>query len=94
MSSKGLFHNDDPFDHPLPILLLELGSAILMMAILRRILKPLHQPRFVAEMLTGILLGPSILQHFNGGHFYKKVFTFRQSQLMHFMEYLSYGIYG
>ncbi|XP_028066348.1 cation/H(+) antiporter 14-like, partial [Camellia sinensis] len=110
VSSKGLFHNDDPFDHPLPILLLELGSAILMMAILRRILKPLHQPRFIAEMLPILfninqhmtiapnidtyLDSPSILQHFNGGHFYKKLFTFRQSQLMHFMEYLSYGIYG
>ncbi|CAL5350955.1 unnamed protein product [Camellia sinensis] len=94
VSSEGLFQNDDPLKHPLPTLLLQLGTAIVLTTILHHILKPLHQPRFVAEMLAGILLGPSILQHLDWAGFYGNMFSFKQTKLMRLLEYISLGMYG
>ncbi|KAL7195597.1 hypothetical protein ACSBR1_035763 [Camellia fascicularis] len=94
LSSTGLFQNDDVFKHPLPILLLQIGTSLLMTTVLHYILKPFNQPRFVAEMLTGILLGPSIFRHIETGGLYQKLFELKPKKVMRLLEYICFGMYG
>ena len=45
----------------LPHILFVLGAVILLGRALARLLRPLHQPPVIGEVLAGILLGPSLL---------------------------------
>ena len=45
----------------LPHILFVLGAVIVVGRVLGRILRPLHQPPVIGEVLAGILLGPSLL---------------------------------
>ncbi|KAL7252078.1 hypothetical protein ACSBR1_013848 [Camellia fascicularis] len=88
--SKGLFRkNELTLTYPIPLLLLQLGLAIILSATMRYFLKPLKQPRFVADMLTGILLGPSMFKLVGLGELYESLHTINQSTLMGFLEIFS-----
>lgn len=45
----------------LPVFMLQLSSIIFLSRLLMAFLKPIRQPRFVSEILAGIVLGPSML---------------------------------
>ncbi|XVF73575.1 hypothetical protein PTKIN_Ptkin12aG0213000 [Pterospermum kingtungense] len=51
----------NPLLQLLPNFMLQLGIIILLTRVFMFILKPVHQPRFVSEILVGIVLGPSLL---------------------------------
>ncbi|CAO2822249.1 unnamed protein product [Amaranthus hypochondriacus] len=60
-SSDGIIQGDNPLHFAFPLLLIQ---TILILAITRPLallLKPLRQPKVIAEILGGILLGPSAL---------------------------------
>ncbi len=46
---------------PLAILLAQIGAVLILGSVLARSLRPLGQPRVIAEILAGIVLGPSLL---------------------------------
>lgn len=50
--SKGLFRTDNPLKYPLPLLMLQLGTVIIISTAFQRLLRPLKQPRFVSDMLV------------------------------------------
>ncbi|KAK8986816.1 hypothetical protein V6N11_037742 [Hibiscus sabdariffa] len=60
-TSNGIFQGDNPLDFALPLLILQICLVVLLTRGLAVLLSPLRQPRVVAEIIGGILLGPSVL---------------------------------
>uniref|UniRef100_A0A0D3G722 Cation/H+ exchanger transmembrane domain-containing protein n=1 Tax=Oryza barthii TaxID=65489 RepID=A0A0D3G722_9ORYZ len=61
MASDGMWQGENPLDFALPLPALQVAVILVITQGLALALKPLHQPRVVAEILGGILLGPSAL---------------------------------
>ncbi|WRX17304.1 Cation/H+ exchanger - like 10 [Theobroma cacao] len=60
-TSNGLFQGDNPLDYALPLAILQICLVVALTRILAFLLRPLRQPRVIAEIVGGILLGPSAL---------------------------------
>ncbi|KAJ3696990.1 hypothetical protein LUZ61_000695 [Rhynchospora tenuis] len=62
VTSQGLWQGDDPLHFALPLLILQTCIVIVFTRTLHvLIFKPLKQPRVIAEIIGGILLGPSAI---------------------------------
>lgn len=59
--SNGVFQGDNPLDFALPLAILQICLVLVVSRGLAYLLKPLRQPRVIAEIIGGILLGPSAL---------------------------------
>ncbi|KAI3468658.1 hypothetical protein Pfo_025321 [Paulownia fortunei] len=60
-TSNGVFQGDDPLHFALPLLIIQTCLVVVLTRVLAYLLKPLRQPRVVAEIIGGIILGPSAL---------------------------------
>ncbi|XP_057802721.1 cation/H(+) antiporter 18-like [Salvia miltiorrhiza] len=60
-TSNGVFQGDDPLDFALPLLILQICLVVVLTRVLAYLLRPLRQPRVIAEIIGGIILGPSVL---------------------------------
>ncbi|XP_054810389.1 cation/H(+) antiporter 18-like isoform X2 [Prosopis cineraria] len=60
-TSNGGFQGDNPLDYALSLAILQICLVVLVTRGLAYLLKPLRQPRVIAEIVGGILLGPSAL---------------------------------
>ncbi|KAG7544147.1 Cation/H+ exchanger [Arabidopsis thaliana x Arabidopsis arenosa] len=60
-TSNGVFQGDNPIDFALPLAILQIVIVIVLTRVLAYILRPLRQPRVIAEVIGGIMLGPSLL---------------------------------
>ncbi|KAI4315491.1 hypothetical protein L6164_028292 [Bauhinia variegata] len=60
-TSNGVFQGDSPIDYAVPLVILQICLVVLVTRLLSFPLKLLRQPRVIAEILGGILLGPSVL---------------------------------
>ncbi|XP_027081156.1 cation/H(+) antiporter 18-like isoform X1 [Coffea arabica] len=60
-TSNGAFQHDNPLDFALPLAILQICLVLVVTRCLAFVLKPLRQPRVIAEIVGGILLGPSAL---------------------------------
>lgn len=58
-TSNGAFQGENPLDYALPLLIVQIILVVTFSRTLAFILKPLRQPRVIAEVIGGILLGPS-----------------------------------
>ncbi|TKY71610.1 Cation/H(+) antiporter 15 [Spatholobus suberectus] len=58
-TTNGLWQGDNPLDYSLPLFVLQLTLVVCATRFFVFILKPFHQPRVIAEILGGLLLGPS-----------------------------------
>ncbi|KAJ0980066.1 hypothetical protein J5N97_015549 [Dioscorea zingiberensis] len=61
VTSHGAWQGDSPLDYALPLLILQICIVVALTRFLSVLLRPLHQPRVIAEIIGGILLGPSAL---------------------------------
>ncbi|PON85848.1 DNA-directed DNA polymerase [Trema orientale] len=57
----GIFYGDNPLSYSFPLMLLEISFVVIATRLVRFVLKPFRQPRIVAEILGGIIVGPSVL---------------------------------
>ncbi|KAI8541764.1 hypothetical protein RHMOL_Rhmol08G0087600 [Rhododendron molle] len=64
ITTNGIFVNEDPMGYSLPIFLFQLMLIVLTCRLLMLLLKPLNQPRILAELIAGIILGPSAMGRF------------------------------
>ncbi|XP_043718003.1 cation/H(+) antiporter 15-like [Telopea speciosissima] len=62
-SSSGIIQGDYPLGYFVPLLVLQMSLASITILFTLIILKPLGQPLMVAQILGGVLLGPSALAH-------------------------------
>ncbi|KAF3975631.1 hypothetical protein ACB098_01G147600 [Castanea mollissima] len=60
-TSNGLFQGDNPLHFSLPLAIVQICLVVALTRILAFLLRPLRQPRVIAEIVGGILLGPSAL---------------------------------
>ncbi|XP_071690552.1 cation/H(+) antiporter 20-like [Rutidosis leptorrhynchoides] len=60
-SSDGVWQGDNPLRYAFPLLIIQTALVISVSRLLSFFLKPLRQPKVIAEILGGILLGPSAL---------------------------------
>ncbi|CAI9771786.1 unnamed protein product [Fraxinus pennsylvanica] len=60
-TSNGVFQGDNPLDYALPLLILQIFLVVVFTRFLAYILRPFRQPRVIAEIIGGVLLGPSAL---------------------------------
>ncbi|XP_058076201.1 cation/H(+) antiporter 19-like [Magnolia sinica] len=60
-TSNGSWQGDNPLDYSLPLAILQICLVVVFTRTLAFFLKPLRQPRVIAEIIGGILLGPSAL---------------------------------
>ncbi|XP_058200113.1 cation/H(+) antiporter 18-like [Rhododendron vialii] len=58
-TSNGVFQGNDPLDFALPLAILQICMVVVLSRLLAFLLRPLRQPRVIAEIIGGILLGPS-----------------------------------
>ncbi|KAK4483076.1 hypothetical protein RD792_010252 [Penstemon davidsonii] len=61
INSRGLLLGDDPLSYSVPSLLLQLSLISIITRLIHFILKPVGQPFIVAQILGGVILGPSML---------------------------------
>nr|GME07774.1 cation/H(+) antiporter 15-like [Ipomoea batatas] len=64
--SNGVWEGPDPLAPMIPLFILQIMMAILSSRICNFVLRPLNQPPIVAEIISGIVLGPSMLGHIEG----------------------------
>ncbi|XP_011020326.1 PREDICTED: cation/H(+) antiporter 20 [Populus euphratica] len=60
-SSNGAWQGDNPLEHALPLLIVQTTLILVVSRLLAFLLKPLRQPKVIAEIAGGILLGPSAI---------------------------------
>lgn len=60
-TSNGSWQGDNPLDYALPLAIVQICLVIVVTRLLAFLLRPLRQPRVIAEIIGGILLGPSAL---------------------------------
>ncbi|KAH7513808.1 hypothetical protein FEM48_Zijuj11G0021500 [Ziziphus jujuba var. spinosa] len=60
-TSNGVFQGNDPLHFALPLAILQICLVVVVTRGLAYLLKPLRQPRVIAEIVGGVLLGPSAL---------------------------------
>ncbi|GFY83820.1 hypothetical protein Acr_03g0005940 [Actinidia rufa] len=86
MVSKGVFLGDNPMKYTLPLLTSQIGLVTLLSTILRLLLRPLSQPEFVADILGGIALGPSLVGH--NQNFFESFFPLKSLMILDVYELL------
>ncbi|XP_077242105.1 cation/H(+) antiporter 15-like [Tasmannia lanceolata] len=85
ITTDGIWDGDDPLQYSLPLFILQLTLIVVTTRILVFILKPLRQPRVIAEILGGILLGPSCLGRVSKGWLASKLFPIRSVTILETM---------
>ncbi|KAJ0557657.1 putative cation/H+ exchanger, sodium/solute symporter superfamily [Helianthus annuus] len=60
-ASDGVWQGDNPLDYAFPLLIVQTALVLAVSRTLAFLLKPLRQPKVIAEIVGGILLGPSAL---------------------------------
>ena len=55
ITTNGVWQGDNPLDYSLPLFILQLTIVVIVTRVLVYLLKPLRQPRVIAEILVSIL---------------------------------------
>ncbi|KAL6228012.1 hypothetical protein ACLB2K_001966 [Fragaria x ananassa] len=61
ITTNGIWQGDNPLDYSLPLFILQLTLVVVTTRLLVLIFKPFRLPRVIAEIMGGVLLGPSVL---------------------------------
>ncbi|KAL6616278.1 hypothetical protein ACP70R_038548 [Stipagrostis hirtigluma subsp. patula] len=61
ITTSGIWQGVNPLEFSLPLFILQLTVIVVTTRILVVLLKPFRQPRVIAEILAGVVLGPSVM---------------------------------
>lgn len=62
-TSNGVFQGDDPLDYALPLAILQICIVLILSRFLAYLLKPLRQPRVIAEIVVSSLIFLTFFKH-------------------------------
>lgn len=54
-TSNGAFQNENPLDYALPLIILQICLVVVFTRLLAYLLKPLKQPRVIAEIIVSLI---------------------------------------
>ncbi|KAL9162854.1 hypothetical protein ABFS82_06G004400 [Erythranthe guttata] len=91
INSRGIFHNTNPLDYSVPLLLAQLALASIVILLTSRFLQPLGQPTMVIQIVGGLLLGPSFFGSIGG--FTALVYPFPSLVVLDTLAVFGYMIY-
>ncbi|GAB2230133.1 hypothetical protein Droror1_Dr00014390 [Drosera rotundifolia] len=60
-SSNGIWEGDNPLNFAFPLLIVQTTLIIVVSRLFAYLFKPLRQPKVIAEIIGGIILGPSVV---------------------------------
>ncbi|XP_078444501.1 cation/H+ exchanger 19 [Wolffia australiana] len=60
-TSHGAFQKDNPLNFAVPLIILQICLVVVLTRGIAFLIRPLRQPRVIAEIIGGVLLGPSAL---------------------------------
>lgn len=55
-TSNGVFQGDSPLDYALPLAILQICLVVLLTRLLAFVLRPLRQPRVIAEIVVSCII--------------------------------------
>nr|CAB3474620.1 unnamed protein product [Digitaria exilis] len=61
ITTNGIWQGFNPLEFSLPLFILQTAIIVVTTRFLVLVLRPFHQPRVIAEILAGVLLGPSLM---------------------------------
>ncbi|XP_047053801.1 cation/H(+) antiporter 15-like [Lolium rigidum] len=61
IATNGIWQGVNPLEFSLPLFILQVAVIVITTRVLVLLLRPLRQPRVIAEILAGIVLGPSVM---------------------------------
>ncbi|XP_027337558.1 cation/H(+) antiporter 15-like [Abrus precatorius] len=80
VGSFGVFYGERPFNFVLPVTLCQLFIFIVVSRAFYYLLRPLRTPKFISNVLSGIVLGPSFLGH--NKTYWETLFPAKQGQFL------------
>lgn len=69
-------------EHQFQLLILQIAVILLLSRLLGQLVRLLHQPQVIGEMLAGIVLGPSVLGQIDGGRWMNTLFPAESQQFL------------
>ncbi|XP_062181146.1 cation/H(+) antiporter 15-like [Phragmites australis] len=61
ITTNGIWQGVNPLEFSLPLFILQMAVIVVTTRLLVLLLKPFRQPRVIAEILAGVVLGPSVM---------------------------------
>ncbi|CAO1944634.1 unnamed protein product [Urochloa humidicola] len=61
ITTNGIWQGFNPLEFSLPLFILQTAIIVVTTRVLVLVLRPFRQPRVIAEILAGVLLGPSVM---------------------------------
>ncbi|CAA7395291.1 unnamed protein product [Spirodela intermedia] len=61
ITTNGVWQGDNPLEYSLPLFILQVLLIVMVIRVVGVFIKPLRQPRFVSEVIGGVVLGPSVM---------------------------------
>ncbi|CAM0947387.1 unnamed protein product [Alopecurus aequalis] len=61
IATNGIWQGVNPLEFSLPLFILQVAVIVITTRVLVLLLRPFRQPRVIAEILAGVLLGPSVM---------------------------------
>ncbi|KAM0842638.1 hypothetical protein ACQ4PT_058236 [Festuca glaucescens] len=61
IATNGIWQGVNPLEFSLPLFILQVAVIVITTRVLVLLLRPFRQPRVIAEILAGIVLGPSVM---------------------------------
>ncbi|XP_038722346.1 cation/H(+) antiporter 15-like isoform X2 [Tripterygium wilfordii] len=91
-ATNGIWVSENPLGESMPRFILQLAVIIVITRTINLLLIPLHQPRFIADLLGGLLIGPSALGKTK--YFLPQIFPVKTITTIETMAYLSLVYYS
>ncbi|KAF7024340.1 hypothetical protein CFC21_036701 [Triticum aestivum] len=66
ITTNGIWQGVNPLEFSLPLFILQVAVIVITTRVLVLLLKPFRQPRVIAEILAGVVLGPSLMGQMDG----------------------------
>lgn len=60
-TSNGVFQGDSPLDYALPLAILQICLVLVLTRVLAYLLRPLRQPRVIAEIIVSSILSQFLI---------------------------------
>ncbi|CAL0327925.1 unnamed protein product [Lupinus luteus] len=91
VGSPGMFYDDNPFDYVLPVTLCQIFIHNILSRLFSFLLQPIRTPKFICNVIAGIVLGPSGLGL--NQRYFNVLFPARQTEFLQLASLIGTSYY-